>query len=269
VSLEGLHLTDDPETPDLWPLPSINLAGNDYLLIFASNKDRRAPDKELHSNFELDRSGEFLSLNRFMDGEWVELSEFSPFPSQRTDISYGFVGNENSWDTAYFLAPSPDARNRGESVSGFVKDTRFSIDRGYYESPFDLVISTETPGATIAYTTDGTIPSSTNGTQIPPTNETQPSTHQLRITDSTLVRAMAFKDGYFPTNVDTHSYLFHASLLEQGDQGAPFDQSINWGHAGPDWEMDPVILNNTNPEISPVQRRFLKTPNPFHRDEFR
>ena len=260
VSLEGLTMTDDSESPDLWSFPAIHLDANDYLIVFASGKDRRFKENELHCNFELDRKGEFLSLNRFIDEEWVELSEFKPFPAQRRDISYGSVGNENSISTAHFLTPSPGARNRGNSVSGFVKDTRFSINRGYYKSPFELLISTETKGATLAYTTNGTIPTPTNGTQVPPTDARKPTTLQLSITDSILVRAMAYKEGFFPTNVDTHSYLFHASLLEQGDDGEPFDQSVRWGHAEPDWEMDPTIVQHGNSEIRPSKEDFLRLP---------
>ena len=260
VSLAGLYLSDDPQLPDLWPLPSIRLDGNEHLIVFASGKDRRSPEHSLHCNFELDRKGEFLSLNQFIEGEWMELSAFNPFPPQKQNVSYGYVGNAGSMKTAYFLIPSPGTRNRGESVSGFVKDTRFSMDRGYYDAPFDLIISTGTPGATLAYTTDGTLPSPTNGTQVLPENTTEPSIAQLKITDSTLLRAMAYKDTYSPTNVDTHSYFFHGSLLKQGDEGEPFDQSVRWGHAGPDWEMDPEIVTHANPEIKPAKEDFLRLP---------
>ena len=131
VSLAGLYLSDDPQLPDLWPLPSIRLDGNEHLIVFASGKDRRSPEHALHCNFELDRKGEFLSLNQFIEGEWMELSAFNPLPPQKQNVSYGYVGNASSVKTAHFLIPSPGTRNRGESVSGFVRDTRFSMDRGY------------------------------------------------------------------------------------------------------------------------------------------
>ena len=39
----------------------------------------------------------------------------------------------------------------------------FSDERGFYEAPFDLVISSTDPTATIRYTLDGSEPSTTRG----------------------------------------------------------------------------------------------------------
>ncbi|MBN1675629.1 MAG: CotH kinase family protein, partial [Kiritimatiellae bacterium] len=89
-----------------------------------------------------------------------------------------------------------------------VADTTFSTDRGFFDAPLDLTISTATPGATIRYTTDGRPPSATLGTAAG-TNAV------LRITRTTCLRAAAFKSGYEPTNVDTHTYLFLADVLQQ------------------------------------------------------
>ena len=55
--------------------------------IFASGKDRRESDGEVHTNFSIARDGEYLALIR-PDG--IASSEFSPaFPSQSADVSYG------------------------------------------------------------------------------------------------------------------------------------------------------------------------------------
>ena len=40
VNLGGWSLTDDPEQPDLWVLPAVTLGPGQYLLVFASGKDR-------------------------------------------------------------------------------------------------------------------------------------------------------------------------------------------------------------------------------------
>ena len=57
-----------------------------------------------------------------------------------------------------------------------------------------------------------------------------------------MVRAAAFKSGYTPTNVDTQSYIKLSSVIQQN--GANLPPYTNWGHAGPDWEMDPEVVNN-------------------------
>ena len=47
------------------------------------------------------------------------------------------------------------------SITAFaakVKDTKFKHGRGFFDVPFDEVITTETPGAIIIYTLDGSDP---------------------------------------------------------------------------------------------------------------
>ena len=77
-----------------------------------------------------------------------------------------------------------------------VADTKFSVDRGFFDSPFILEISTRTPGALIRFTTDGSEPSLVNG---------QDYNAPLIINTTTVLRAAAFKEGLDPTDVDTHT----------------------------------------------------------------
>jgi hypothetical protein len=44
-----------------------------------------------------------------------------------------------------------------------VQDVQFNVQRGFYDTPFQLTLSTATFGADIYYTTDGSNPSSSNG----------------------------------------------------------------------------------------------------------
>lgn len=88
VDLEGWSLTDDPGEPNRWVLPSVTLDPGEELLIFASGKDRSIAGSELHTDFKLSASGEYLAL-RESDGTTVA-SEFSPaYPQQYPDVSYG------------------------------------------------------------------------------------------------------------------------------------------------------------------------------------
>lgn len=90
VNLDGWFLTDDPADLTKWELPAVELAGDEYLVVFASNKDRIDPAGELHTNFQLEASGEYLAL---VEPDGVTLaSEFSPeYPAQLTDQSYGLA----------------------------------------------------------------------------------------------------------------------------------------------------------------------------------
>ena len=51
VSLKGWCLSDDPDKPDRWTLPDVQLAPGEYLVVFASGKDRQ--EGRLHTSFSL------------------------------------------------------------------------------------------------------------------------------------------------------------------------------------------------------------------------
>ena len=113
--------------------------------------------------------------------------------------------NEEELNIGYFLEPTPGQVNNN-SVLGFVKDTKFSVRRGFYEEPFELVISSSTPDSIIKYTTDGSTPSEDIGMIY---------TKPINIEKSTTIRAIALKQGHQPTNIDTQTYLFVNDIKDQ------------------------------------------------------
>ena len=60
VSLKGWYLSDKTEELYLWPLPDVTLAPGEFLLVFASGKDRTG--EELHTSFSLS-DGETVTLS--------------------------------------------------------------------------------------------------------------------------------------------------------------------------------------------------------------
>ena len=81
VNLEGYFLTDDSANLSKWRIPAVTIAAEDFLLVFASEKDRSDPNGELHTNFRLSASGEYPALVA-PDGTTV-LSDFAPvYPEQ-------------------------------------------------------------------------------------------------------------------------------------------------------------------------------------------
>lgn len=89
VDLGGYYLTDNPENLAKWQIPeNVTLDTNEFLVVFASGKDRTDANQQLHTNFKLDNSGEYLALIA-PDGSTV-VSEYAPtFPLQFDDASYG------------------------------------------------------------------------------------------------------------------------------------------------------------------------------------
>ena len=79
VDLGGYFLTDSPENV---------LQSGQFLLIFASGKDRAVTGQQLHTSFKLENNGEYLALVA-PDGISI-IHEFAPtYPVQFNDASYG------------------------------------------------------------------------------------------------------------------------------------------------------------------------------------
>ncbi len=124
----------------------------------------------------------------------------------------------DSGSPRYFATPTPGAPNPPTGVLGYVADTRFSVKRGFYDTPFDLVITNATPGAVIRYTLDGSLPTEVIGTIY---------TTSLRINSTAVVRAFAYKADFQPANVDTHTYLFANDVAVQPG-GPPPGYPASW-----------------------------------------
>jgi hypothetical protein len=135
----------------------------------------------------------------------------------------------------FFSTPSPGALNSG-GFAAAVSDTKFSVNRGIYNTPFSLVITTATAGATIRFTTDGSPPSLVNGSTY---------SSPLTINGTRVIRAAAFRDGFLPSNVDTHTYLFLSDVIQQSPNGSPPPGwPSSWGANVVDYGMDPDVVNS-------------------------
>ena len=134
--------------------------------------------------------------------------------------------------TGYFVRPTPGAVN-GTPVDGFVADTKFSVDRGFYSTPTEVTITCETPGAVIRYTTDSSEPTATTGTLY---------TGPVTVTGTIVLRAAAFKSGLMPSDIDTQTYIFLDGVLQQPAAPAGFPSS--WVSIPVDYAMDPEVTTN-------------------------
>jgi len=165
VNISNWHLTDDDGDLSAWSFPNTILQADEYLVVFASGKDRAISSSELHTNFKLKASGEYLALV-LPDGVNV-VSEYAPeYPQQFDDISYG-------GDT-YFPIPTPGAEN-GDGVDSLEGELEFDLAHGFFESPQALELTSNLPNGTIRYTLDGSTPSSDLGCEAP--DDGQPWTY--------------------------------------------------------------------------------------------
>jgi hypothetical protein len=117
VDLAGWYLSNKSTNLTQWQFPSTNLAPGGFMVVFASNKDRRIAGALLHTSFKLSGSGEYLALAK-PDGV-TKATEFAPaFPAQFPDVSYGYVmpGAVNTVIApTYLYPPTPGAWNSSAS----------------------------------------------------------------------------------------------------------------------------------------------------------
>ena len=222
VDLTGWTISDDADQLNKWTFPSVSIQAGAFLVVFASGKDRRAAAEELHTNFKLAKSGEFLALGR-PDG--ITAHQFAPgYPSQQTDISFGLDANDAA-TTGFMTTPTPGAANE-QVFLGFASDSSISVAGGIFDQSFDVRITSEMPDAVIRYTTDGSAPTDDNG---------EVYSGPITISATTTLRARSTKPEHVPGAIETSTYLFLENVLQQTQ---PEDYpNLRSG----DYDVDPVI----------------------------
>ncbi|MBN2508002.1 MAG: lamin tail domain-containing protein [Verrucomicrobia bacterium] len=242
VRLLGWSLTTDPTQPGLWLFPNTNLNPGQYLVVFASGKDYATNGAPLHTNFRLNQFGEYLGLYRAGLPQ-VAASEYAPeYPEQRENISYGYLP---SGTLAYFPtnAVTPGAANPASpSFAGVVSMPQASVNSGFFNQPFSVVLAIETPGATIRYTLDGSSPESGGILYSGPVPITGNAARAV-----TVLRAAALKTGWLPSRTLTHTYVFPEYVVYQPPNPAGFPSywvSAERNDIPADYEMDPQVLNS-------------------------
>jgi len=107
VNLDGWYLTDDEDNKRKWEFPAAEIAPEGFLLVFASGKDHRDPESEMHTNFQLRGGGEFLALV-YPGGEIV--AHAYKYPQQFGDVSYGLACADDIGTTEVLVPEYTDAR---------------------------------------------------------------------------------------------------------------------------------------------------------------
>lgn len=134
----------------------------------------------------------------------------------------------------YYQPPTPGALN-AVGFTGLVADTKFSVNRGFYDAPFLLSITSATAGAEIRYTTNGSPPSPANGAVL---------SAPILVDRHSFIRAAAFLPGYVPSDIDTHSYIFLRDVVRQSNNLPNFPTI--WQASYPaDYGMDPAIVTDS------------------------
>ncbi|MEM7264267.1 MAG: lamin tail domain-containing protein, partial [Planctomycetota bacterium] len=240
VDLRGWALSDDDENSGAWVFPDRTLEPGEYLVVFASGKNRAEGD-DIHTSFRLSAAGEFVGLYNAESPRGL-VSGWARFPEQRRGVSYGLTSEGES---VYMTSPTPGVPNGDASaVLGVVAEPLFSVKHGFFDEPFDLELRPASNADTVIYTLDGSEPEPGNGEEY--------AGEAIRISPIqgrglALVRAASYRDGYLPSEIVTRSYVFVESVL--GQPRNPPGLPTRWGSSQTaDYQVDPRIVGGDNRE---------------------
>lgn len=225
VNLQGWRLTDSDSKPAKWIFPVVSIPAKQYLVVFASGKNRTNPNSELHTNFSLSKDGEYLAI---IEPDGTISDAYTPvFPPQKTDISYGYYEGQH----VFFEIPTPGAAN---TIENKIQPPVFSVERGFFDEPFSVSLTVSDPDTKIYYTTDGTRPTEQNTLYTGPVD----------ITQTTPLRAVGIKNGV-PGTVVTNTYFFVEDIVNQPNN--PTGYPDRWGYLGSDIRYDDYAVGERAP----------------------
>jgi hypothetical protein len=219
ADLAGWGLSDDSLKPFKWVFPAKLLQPGEFILVFASAKDRTS-GTYLHTNFKLEKGEEPLLLTD-PSGKVTDMHPCLCIPG---DYSYGHYpdGGDNRF---HFISCTPGASNNSSDYVQLenVKDSLgFSHAGGFYTGDVMLQLSAANPLSKIYYTLDGTLPgesSSLYSSALHVRNRTGEQgiafiptspywkTPKGDVFRGTVVRAAAYVSGCRVSDVYTQTYL--------------------------------------------------------------
>lgn len=252
IDLSGWRLTDSKEYPLKWAFPNISIQGGQFIVIFASGKDKIAENNELHTNFSLSKDGEYLAI---IEPNGTISDEYTPtFPVQQSDVSYGYFQGQQ----VFFEIPTPGEANTLETKA---QTPVFSIERGYFDNPFNVSLTVPDSETTVYYTLNGTRP----------TEKSTPYSNPISITKTTPLSAVGIKNG-IQSPIVTNTYYFINDIVKQPNN--PSGYPDRWGYLGndikynnyavgerapADYAMDPNICEDSKYKDY-IRKAFLDIP---------
>lgn len=271
VNLAGFGISDNIAQPFRWVFPDVTIDAGEFLIVWASGKDRTAT---LHTNFSISAGGEPLQLVR-PDGV---VADFVAEVSLPRDVSYGRVpdGSEHWF---YFDDPTPGEANSSTAWLKPLHAPELTHRSGFYESPVPVNAIPAEQGAIVRFTLNGDIPSENSPVLTTPIWMTDregdadvlsliptatagdgywewSGPPEFPVFKINTLRVRAFKEGHLPSPTVSASYLVGEDIHSryslpivsiQSDYDSLFNSETglfvaeNYFNRGDDWEREAHI----------------------------
>ena len=244
VQFGGMSLSDDATLPAKWVFPAVSLAAGEFLLVWASGKNKSVAGSPLHTNFKLSSAGEYVGLYDAA-GTRIDGFEFGP---QTADISYGRLPDGDP-SFELFFQPTPGAQNsRSTPVNGTIS---FSHNEGVHANAITLALTPSPDNIDLKYTTDGSEPVLSSLDYSSP----------ISISKGTVIRARLFSNGKPASNLITRTFIINEdpqlpvlSIAAHPDDFFDPDSGIyvNYNNRGVEWErkMNATLIENNQTRFS-------------------
>ena len=216
MDLAGWSITDDPFEPRKFMLDGYTLSAGGFGVVNC-DKDSRSSST---AHFSISGGGKTLYLVN-ADGAFADV-----FATGMTTlgVTSGRADRTQTGERCFFSSATRGSRN-GTPLEGIVHEPVFSSADLYFEGSAKAEISCSTAGASIRYTTDGSVPTASSRLYEGP----------IEIGSNTVVKARAFLDGFAASPVAAHTYLIDESFtmpvvslsLSSSDFSSMYTASMN------------------------------------------
>lgn len=190
INLKDYALTNDPDYPDLMPLPDRILEPGERIVIICAG-NAALTGSYLHAPFSLSREESWVYVVS-RSGGFSDYLRICDVPYQG---SVGRVPGENG--TYYFTKPTPGTEN-GTGVAFISATPLLETPDGVYNDVQSVDVVLSGPGQ-IRYTTDGSLP----------TADSPLYTGPITLRTTTVIRAAVFEPGKLPGDVITAAYILN------------------------------------------------------------
>ena len=139
VDLSGYAISDDDADHKKWVFPQKILQPGEYLVLFASGKDRTDPNGEMHTNFSLSSAGESVRLYD-ASGRVISYIEY-----EKTDEDVS-VSRVSGGVLVTDMAPSPGYENSASGARRALGDSYNLVSQNAYGLYINEIMTSDSRG---------------------------------------------------------------------------------------------------------------------------